>query len=100
MAPKKMVDAGDEQQQQSTQMTDDQLLQLAVATDFQDKVAGSSSDNMEDIIKRMQSLAINYNKNLKFAKSYIKDINKEDRQQLAKAKGKAKVELTQPVAKL
>ena len=47
---------------------------------------------MEDIIKRMQSLAINYNKNLKFAKSYIKDINKEDRQQLAKAKAKAKVE--------
>ena len=32
MAPKKMIDAGDEQQQQSTQMTDDQLLQLAVAT--------------------------------------------------------------------
>lgn len=76
----------------ATQMSDDQLLQLAVSSDFQEKVGGSSSDSIEDIWNRMRNLAINYSKNLKFAKGYIKDINKEDRQQVAKAKTKAKIE--------
>eukprot|EP00435_Cladocopium_sp_Y103_P075490 s140_g58.t1 len=105
MAPKKMTETTEPDGEQpvakatpkpkaapAPQMTDDQLLQLAVSTDFQEQVSGSSSDTMDDIIRRMQALAINYNKNMKIAKGYARDLTKEDRQIASKARAKAKIE--------
>lgn len=74
------------------QMTDDQLVQLCVSTQFQEQIAGTSTDTMDDIIQRMQALAIKYNENMKYAKGYVKELTKAGRQEISKAKAKAKNE--------
>ena len=43
-------------------------VQLAIASDFDSQVAGSSNDCLQDIISRMEKMAISYNPELEGGK--------------------------------
>eukprot|EP00434_Breviolum_minutum_P024022 symbB.v1.2.021199.t1/scaffold1820.1/size101099/1 len=74
------------------QMSDEQLVQLGISTQFQEQIAGSSTDTMGDLIQRMQALSVKYQESIKYAKGYYKELSKAGRQEASKAKAKERNE--------